>query len=340
MKADFNFHEGTFLLHPFRADVWRKNAEPIAAVILSLARLIAEHEPVVLGVLPEIDKKIIQNSCGKARVSTMLYNDVWIRDSGAVPLNDRLIRFGFNAWGGEDGLYSDWAYDETVPVQMSELLNKPLSDCPLTLEGGNLLSNGNGTLICIKATVCNENRNPGIDPDAAEELLKQALGIEKVIWIDKGLAFDETGGHIDNLCAFADEKTLLLAWTDDPTSPQYDIVRRALNVLERECGAKGEQFDIVRVPLPSTFERTAEDSVGLETVSGSKARAIGDIIQPSYINFIFTNGAVIIPSFNDSADSEALSIFQKVFGDRKVIAFSSREIALGGGGLHCITKNY
>lgn len=340
MKADFNVHEGTFLLYPFRADVWRENAAPISSVILSLSGLIAEYEPVVLGVLPGLDKETIQNTCGQAKTHTMLYNDIWIRDSGAVPCDDRLVKFGFNAWGGEEGLYSDWSHDETIPQQMSELLEKSLTECSLILEGGNLLSNGKGTLVAIKATVCNENRNPNIELKMASKLLKQALGAEKVIWLDEGLVFDETGGHIDNLCAFADEKTILLAWTDDKTNPQYDVVHRTLSILESERGAREEKFNIIKVPLPRIFERTEKDCSGLELAPGSKERPLGEMIQPSYINFIFTNGPIIIPSFDDPADAEALSIFRKVFGNRRIIAFPAREIVLGGGGLHCITKNF
>lgn len=330
MKADFNLHEGTFLLYPTRTDVWRRNAVPIKNVIKSLANTISRFEKVILGTLPNCDVENVS-----AQITPIEYNDIWVRDSGAVPLENSLIKFGFNAWGGEDGLYSDWSLDKTVPEQMSKILNKPLKEFPLTIEGGNLATNGNGVIICIKNTVVNDNRNPKVSEEDAKSILKNALKARKVIFIENGLKYDETGGHIDNLLAFADEKTVLLAWTDDENNPQYDIVRQALKTLENESN-----FNVIKIPLPSTFLRTKDDCDGLVYEKGSKERYLGEIIQPSYINFIFVNGGVIIPSFGDEKDDEVAKIFKSIFTDREIIQFPSREIVLGGGGLHCITKNF
>ena len=340
MKADFDIHEGTYLLYPTRKDVWRKDAGPIADVVLNLSALLSRYEKTTLGVLPDCDKAKIRELSVGADVIDMLYNDIWIRDSGAVPVGDHLVKFGFNAWGGEDGLYSDWSQDSTVPNQMSEHLKKPLEYSELILEGGNLLSNGRGTLIAIKKTICNSNRNPCIDEKEAEVLLKRALGVRKIIWLDEGLVYDETGGHVDNICAFADEHTVFLAWTDDPGNVQYQIVRSAFDLLCDATDADGKKFRIIKIPLPNIFKRTKDDCIGLELRSGSKERAVEEPIQPSYINFIFANKAVIVPSFDCPTDSEVKALFEEIFPDRDVIQFAAREIVLGGGGLHCITKNY
>ncbi len=337
MKADFDFHDGTLLLYPTRKDVWRKNAVPIGKTVADLAQLISQYEPTLLGVLPSLDKSAIISPDQRLRIEPMLYDDIWARDSGAVPTDDGLVKFGFNAWGGDEGLYGSWALDATVPEQMSKLIGKELSLSPLTLEGGNLLTDGDGTLICIKRTIVNDNRNPGITLREAEAALKDALGVTRIIWIDEGLEYDETGGHIDNLCAFADRDTLFIAWTDDEASPQYQIVRRALEAIE----AAGEKrYKIIKIPLPSSFIRTEDDCEGLEYPDGSKARLPGEVIQPSYVNFIFANGAVIVPTFDDPLDDEVVDIFKRTFPHRTVIPLPSREIVLGGGGLHCITKNY
>lgn len=337
MKADFAFHDGTLLLYPTRKDVWRKGAIPIAESVAGLARLLSRYEPTVLGVLPELDKNRIQALCPDVRVEPMLYDDIWARDSGAVPTECGFVKFGFNAWGGEDGLYDSWELDSTLPEQMSRLLGVELSLSPLTLEGGNLLTDGDGTLICIKDTIANPNRNPGIPLEEVERLLKNALGVTRIIWIDEGLKHDETGGHIDNLCAFASEDTLLIAWTDDEESPQYPIVRRALAAIE---AAPGKKYKIIKLPLPEQFIRTEDDCEGLEYPVGSKPRLPGEVIQPSYVNFIFANGAVIVPTFDDPMDGTVIDIFKRTFPKRDVIPFPAREIVLGGGGLHCITKNY
>ena len=340
MKADFEVHKGTFLLYPNRMDVWRRQANPIAQTVVSLSALIAEFEPVYLGILPEIDYTPHKTTLKKVKCQPMCYNDIWVRDTGAVPCETGMVAFGFNAWGGVEGLYQDWNLDQTVPEQMGDILHQPIKRADLVLEGGNLLSNGNGTLLVIKNTICNENRNPGVSLEEAEKRLKESLNVRKVIFIDEGLVFDETGGHIDNLCAFADPKTLLLAWTDEAENPQYSVVRKAYQKLTNETGANGEKFDIVKVPLPSIFQRTKEDCEGIERKQGSKSRVQDECIQPSYLNFIFVNGGVIVPVFGDEKDEQAEAVFKETFKDREVHTFPAREIVLGGGGMHCITKNY
>jgi agmatine deiminase len=211
MKADFNIHNGTLLLFPCRTDVWRDGAIPIARSVMALADLIAKHEPVYLGIPSDKMGEIAPTLPEGVTALSMDYDDIWSRDSGAVPVGEHLVKFGFNAWGGEDGLYGDWSADATLPQQMSRILDKPLTDCPLTLEGGNLATDGCGTVVAIKDTIVCGNRNPGLDEKEAERMLKNALNAHRVVWIEQGIAYDETGGHIDNLCAFADEKTVLLA---------------------------------------------------------------------------------------------------------------------------------
>ena len=94
------------------------------------------------------------------------------------------------------------------------------------------------------------------------------------------------------------------------------------------------------MPLPKSFRRTAADCEGLLPANGSKPRDQGELIQPSYINFVFANGAVILPVFGDPLDEEVMALFSTVFPQRKIIPFPAREVVLGGGGLHCITKNF
>ena len=334
MKADFNIHEGTLLLFPCRTDVWREGAIPAARSVIALAALIARQEPVYLGVPADRLGEIAPTVPAGVTVVPMDYDDIWCRDSGAVPVGENLVGFGFNAWGGEDGLCCEWERDATLPRQMSRLLQKPLTECPLTLEGGNLATDGRGTLLAVRETILCDNRNPGIDEKTAERMLKNALNAHRVVWLEQGIAYDETGGHIDNLCAFADENTVLLAWTDDESNPSYAAVKDA------QARLISAGYEVVKIPLPKAFRRTEEDCTHITAMQGSKPRLPGEIIQGSYINFVFAGGAVIIPTFDDEADAVALDIFKKQFPTRQVIQLPAREILLGGGGFHCITRNF
>lgn len=336
MKADFELHNYTFLLYPSRHDVWRENASYARASVVELCNLISRYENVILGSDVEINERVSSNVILKH----MEYNDIWIRDTGLIPRGDGYaVKFQFNAWGGSEGLYDDWSRDSTIPRQMNGILNMPVLDSSLTLEGGNLTTDGKGTLIAVRATIENKNRNPRKSIAEIEAELNRRLDIKKIIWIDEGLRYDETGGHIDNLCAFVAPKTVFLAWTDDEDNEQYSVVRQAYCRLCGETDAEGNTLEIVKIPLPSKFLRNENDCKGLLIDSGSKARLVGEPIQPSYINFVFLNGAVIVPQFGDRNDEIVLGIFKEFFKDRAVVAFPAREIVLGGGGLHCITKN-
>ncbi len=330
MQSDFQPHRCTFLLFPSRRDVWRKNALPAQRACVSLAQAISRFEGVCLGT---------DRILSVGFTVPMQYNDVWVRDTGPIPTSDGLAAFCFNAWGGKEGLYRDWEKDSSVPEQIANFLSLPLARASLTLEGGNLTTDGEGTLIAVRPSILSKNRNRGISQAQAEAEFSAFLGAKKVIWLDEGLRYDETGGHVDNLCAFAARHVLLLAWTDDPAHPQYKIVRRTKELLSRERDASGNPFEIVSIPLPRPFLRTEEDCEGLVLADGSKRRTVGEPIQASYINFIFVNGGVIVPQFGLPEDEEAKEAFQKVFPSREIVAFPSREIVLGGGGLHCITRN-
>lgn len=337
MIPDFSPHEATFLLYPERKDVWRKNALPIQDTITSLANLISEFEQVYLG----YEIPVTQRLASGVKTVEMQYNDVWARDTGLIPVESgKGVRFLFNAWGGEDGLYDDWRKDLTVARRMADILGAEIIESELTLEGGNLTSDGRGTLIAVKPTLCGKNRNPRFSEEKIEKLLLEALCVKRIIWLPEGLKYDETGGHVDNLCAFADERTIFLAWTEDKNNPQYEVVNDAYKILSEAKSSDGGKYEIIKVPLPGAFARTAEDCEGLEYSDGSKNRPIGEIIQPSYINFAFVNGGVIVPQFGDKNDERALSLFKRFFKDRRVLPFASREIVLGGGGIHCLTKNF
>ncbi len=334
MNADFSQHKATFLLYPSRRDVWRKNAVPIRESIVNLANMISSFEPVYLGYDIPITQVINENVVPVK----MQYNDVWIRDTGLIPVNNGGVNFLFNAWGGE--LYSDWEKDLTVASKMAEILKVPYSKCDLTLEGGNLATDGNGTLIAIKPTICGTNRNPQFSIQQIEERLKKILDIQNIIWLPEGLQYDETGGHVDNLCAFADSHSIFLAWTDDLNNPQYNIVRKVFNILSSAKNVNGDKFNIIKIPLPTIFTRSEDDCDGLEYNTNSKERLLGEKIQPSYINFVFVNGGVIVPQFEDKNDKKVLKIFEGFFLNSKVLPFAAREIVLGGGGIHCLTKNF
>ncbi len=169
-------------------------------------------------------------------------------------------------------------------------------------------------------------------------MLADYLGITTILWLGAGLCEDETGGHVDNLASFARPGLVLLAWTDDPADPQHAVARDALMRLEKARDARGQSLEVVKVPLPPPLFRTREEAAGVVEAPGSKPRKAGDRLPASYVNAYIANGAVILPSLHPATDDAARAIFARAFADRVVKMAPAREILLGGGGIHCITR--
>lgn len=343
LAGEYEKQKSTVLLFPFRTDIWRKQCRPICKLIVDLANTIAKYQPVVLGVLPDLIETVRNKYVLSENVTVLscLYNDCWSRDTvSSVILGEEphIMSFGFNAYG--DGLYRPWDDDDRLDEEISRYFGYPLKKCDIVLEGGNIMSDGNGTIFLVKDALVNDNRNPGLSTEEAERRLKESTGAKQVVWIPRGLVNDETGGHIDNILAFADKKTVIISWTDDPENPQYEVVREVEEIIKEIRNADGEFYKIVHLPVAPIYYRSAEDSSEITYDKDSFSRSEGLAILETYINFSLVNGAVIVPQFGyDELDAEAIGVLKNVFPDRDVIPFFSREASLGGGGLHCLTKH-
>lgn len=130
----------------------------------------------------------------------------------------------------------------------------------MILEGGSISFDGEGTLLTTEECLLNPNRNPNMTKAEIEAELKRGLGVEKVIWLPKGLFGDvDTNGHVDNFCVFARPGEVLLSWTDDEKDPQYPISQEAFKLLEEATDAKGRHLKIHKLAIPSDIIRTAEE---------------------------------------------------------------------------------
>lgn len=342
--GEFEKQKYTMFLFPYREDVWRRHAKPIQQVIVDLANIVAKYEPVILGVLPrlkdyllshfKLDKNVI--------VVPMDYNDAWPRDSVSNVVFDEnnkpfIYSYGFNAYG--DHLYYPWDDDERLDEQLADFLGYPLKQSPITTEGGNMVSDGNGTLFVVEDALFNDNRNPNMSKEEIAMHLKESTGCSQIIWIPRGLDYDETGGHIDNILAFKDTHTMLLSWTDDPKNEHYERVREIEKVLLDVKNIKGEKYTIIHLPVPRVTFRNEEDCKDIISEDGSFPRQVGDPVLNTYVNIILANGVVIVPKYDLPEDEQAYLILKEVFKDRDVIQYDGKEASLGGGCFHCLSKH-
>lgn len=340
VPAEFEPHSGTYLLWPTRADNWREQGVPAQRAMVALANALAKFEPVTLGfsgrhapVATDIDPTIM--------LWPVEYDDIWVRDTGPLWRLDAAnkmtaLDFRFNSWGG---LFNSASNDDAVARQVAVREGRESVRSELVLEGGAIITDGQGTFFVTEESVLIDNRNPGLSRATVEVELRRMLGAQQFVWLPQGLAHDESGGHIDNICAFADRSTLLVVATDDNRHPSYQRVQEARAALHSARSVNGSPYRIIDVPLPGPTEISATEARGFAAAEGTIKRAAGTPLAPSHVNFYVANGVVVVPTFGCATDNAALEIIAKAFPNRRIIAVPSREFLLGGGAVHCVTRD-
>lgn len=259
MPGEFEPHEGTLMIWPWRPGSWNYGAKAARAAFAEIAEAIAAYEQVYLFIRPQ-DKASAQELLSSDRIHLIeaQTEDAWARDTGATfVINNqggrRGIQWDFNAWGGQyDGLYSHFEHDREVPERICSFLGDSFYNArPFVLEGGSIHVDGEGTLLTTEECLLSPGRNPSLTRAEIEEKLRQYLSVEKIIWLPFGIYNDETNGHIDNMCCFVKPGEVLLAWTDDENDPQYARSRSAFDLLSHTVDAKGRSFVIHKLPIPS-----------------------------------------------------------------------------------------
>jgi len=259
--------------------------------------------------------------------------DIWLRDTGPVWVEEstgtqtRLVLhdFGFNNWGA---LYPGWESDDQVPRQLAAALGQPRTQHDMILEGGAIESNGQGTLIVTLACLVDERRNPGKDQAAITDALKLAFGLDHVLWLKDGLTGDETGGHVDNITRYLNPNTVVNT-SAKPGHPDHAQCACNKTILE------SARLNVIDLPLPDEpvryrYPQNPKNSDGL---TGTQT------LTASYANFLVANGVCFLPTFNQPAsDQRAASIIKEASG-WDIISIPSHYLLVGGGNLHCLTKD-
>jgi len=235
-----------------------------------------------------------------------------------------IVQFHFNGWAK----YRNWRLDRQVPVWVAKTLGLPLFEArvgnrPFVLEGGGIDTNGQGTLLTTEECYLDPKvqvRNPGLDRAGFEQAVRDWLGAEQVIWLGRGIAGDDTHGHVDDLCRFVNPTTVVLVRCDDPDDENYRPLAENAERLQDARLADGSKLEVVRLPMPQPLYFRNER------------------LPASYANFYIANAAVLVPTFNDPADRVALGILADLFTDRPVVGIHAVDLVLGLGTLHCLSQ--
>ena len=192
----------------------------------------------------------------------------------------------------------------------------------MVLEGGSIDVNGRGTLLTTEECLLSDlqARNPRLDRRAVERVLADHLATPHVIWLNRGIAGDDTHGHVDDLARFVDPSTVVIAAEADPSDENHAPLAENLAHLKNARDQDGHPLRIVELPMPRpvVFE--------------------GQRLPASYANFYVANGLVLVPTFNDPADREALATLADLFPGREVVGIHAVDLVWGLGTLHCMTQ--
>jgi agmatine deiminase len=254
-------------------------------------------------------------------------NECWCRDHGPAFVVKRgrgggrrlaVVDWGYNAWGGK---YPPYDADDAVPARVAEALALPLFSTDVVMEGGAVDFNGAGSVLTTESVLLNRNRNPGLSRREVEEILRGWYGQRQVLWLGEGIEGDDTDGHVDDLARFLDPRTIVTAVEEDPRDPNHRVLEENLRRLRKLRAPDGRAFDILTIPMPRRIE-----------IEGQRLPA-------TYLNFLFVNGALLVPTFRDRAtERAALGALARALPRRRVVGVDCSQLIWGLGAVHCLTQ--
>jgi agmatine deiminase len=302
---------------PCRVELWGELLGQARSDYAAVANAVAAFEPVTMVANPGADAASARAACGaNVEIVELPLDDSWLRDCGPIYRYEddgtrTAVHFGFNAWGEK---FPPWDRDAAVGRLIARRLGDPVIEEELILEGGSILTDGEGTLLTTEQCLLNPNRNPARSRRQIEQTLRDRLGVGTVLWLGMGLVEDrDTDGHVDLIAAFTRPGHVLLQ-TVAEGNPNFEHCQEN----RRRLGDAG--VEVTEVPWLPYVE------VG------------GEQIAASYLNFYLCNGGVVAPVAGADTDEEAVATIAAAYPDHEVVSVPGTVIAYGGGGPHCITQ--
>jgi agmatine deiminase len=338
MPAEWDLHKATWIGWPHNLTDWPGKITPVQWVYGEIARKLAageivriivnseKHESAALRILTRAGANI-----SRIEFFRLPTNRGWTRDFGPLFVKRErnksevaIARFRFNAWAK----YSDWQKDDRVPERAAlalgcRIFHAKHNGRDVVLEGGSIDVNGQGTILTTEECLLDQEtqvRNPGLSRKDIESVFAKFLGATNTLWLGRGIAGDDTHGHVDDLCRFVDARTVVLCKEDDASDYNYRLLEENRERLEGMRLEDGSKIEVVPLPMPAPLIFN------------------GQRLPASYANFYISNTGVLVPTFNDPNDRIALGILSELFTDRPVIGIHAVDLVWGLGTLHCLTQ--
>ncbi len=338
MPAEWDPHDATWIGWPHNRSDWPGKFTIIPWVYGEIVRNLSRGELVRILVNSAAHEASAKRVLEKAeadltRVEFLRFptNRGWTRDFG--PIFTRrdtaapevaIRRFRFNAWAK----YPDWKKDDQVPERAAKHLKMKtlparIGDGDFVLEGGSIDVNGQGTVLTTEECLLHPTiqvRNPGCSRKEIEQALFDSLGVTNVLWLGRGIAGDDTHGHVDDLCRFVSPNAVVLCQEANPADENYALLQENRERLEGMRVEDGSKVEVLALPMPAPLSFR------------------GHRLPASYANFYVGNDVVLVPTFNDPRDREALGMLGEIFAERTVVGIHAVDLVWGLGTIHCLTQ--
>lgn len=330
--AEWEPQTATLIAWPHQSGDFSGNLADVENTYRIIAETVSRYEKLAIVCRDAAHQAHIRQQLKAAEQAAIIYahapvNDIWVRDTAPLSIETEdgyaLINFQFNGWGNKYPHQNDNALSEYLYEQ--GLFGKtPLQNFTMVLEGGSVESDGLGTLMTTRQCLLNPNRNPELSADEIAARLRQALGVERILWVSQErLEGDDTDAHIDTLARFCSPSSIAYCSCDDGTDKHYAALKNMEEQLQSFRTPDGKPYRLTPLPLPAPI--FDED---------------GQRLPANYANFLIINDAVLVPNYNDPMDAIAMSRLEACFPNREIIAIPCRPLVQQYGSLHCMTMQF
>ena len=327
LPAEWEPQQAVMLTWPRVDGPFAPRSDAVTANFLAIATAIGRRQGLWISVdrnVAALEKYLLDHGvpAEHLKLTELPNNDVWVRDHAPITtVTERgllHLDFQFNGWGGKHACARDNALNRGLAA--AGTLEAPMESLDWIMEGGAIDVDGTGTLLTTEHCVLSETRNGGSRNDF-EAVVAKELGIERVLWLTQGgLEGDDTDGHVDTLARFCDPQTIVFQSCARPDDSHHESLTRMAEELAALRTADGVPYHLVPLPLPAA---NYDES--------------GKRLPASYANFLIINDAVLVPTYGDVADAEAVATLGNCFPGREIIGIDCRTLIHQYGSLHCVT---
>ncbi|PHS57634.1 MAG: agmatine deiminase [Sulfurimonas sp.] len=319
--AEFEEQSFTQIIFPHKKTDWCDYLQEAQDTFINIINTIVKYQKclVICADVKKIKSLFKENK--KLYFVEYLTNDTWARDCSTLCVESKgkikLLDFTFTGWGDK----FEANLDNLMSKNIAKYYSKNIIEIDFILEGGAIETNGKNLLLTSSSCMLNKNRNKNRNKSQITQKLKLLFGTQEILYLEHGyLKGDDTDSHIDTLARFINEDTIMYIKCEDNTDEHFE----ELSLMEKELQSFAKLYKLKLVSLPMTEPIYYED----------------ERLPATYANFLFVNGAVLVPIYGLKEDEVAIEIFKQNINHLDIIPIDCSSLIKQHGSLHCVTMNF